>query len=384
MNILVLEPYYTGSHKNWADGIQKHSRHQITLLTLKGQFWKWRMHGGAVTLARKFMDMRVIPDLILATDMLDLSTFLALVRERIAGVPTAVYFHENQLAYPWSPRDRDIQQKRDKHYGFINFTTALSADVALFNSAYNRDSFLDALPKFLNHFPDHRETGQIEKISEKSAVVPLGLDLKAFDAYQQSQNNHSPVILWNHRWEHDKNPESFFNALYEMKNRGLDFQLVLLGENFRKEPDEFIQSRKRLKPHLLHAGFVRDFAEYAAWLWKSDIMPVTSIHDFFGASVCEAAYCGCIPLLPRRLAYPDIFAAHPDLFYENESELCCKLAALLTHRQEYSAADSVAAFDWENMSEYYDTVFDSLAAKRPAHSIRSLLQPLARTRPQQS
>ena len=111
MKILLVEPYYTGSHKQWAEGYQKYSRHQINILSMKGQFWKWRMHGGAVTIARRFKDMKWQPDLILATDMLDLSTFLALSRKKSYGISTAIYFHENQLAYPWSPKDRDIQQK---------------------------------------------------------------------------------------------------------------------------------------------------------------------------------------------------------------------------------------------------------------------------------
>ena len=51
MNILLLEPYNTGSHAQWAAGYQTHSRHQVDLLALAGANWKWRMHGGAVTLA---------------------------------------------------------------------------------------------------------------------------------------------------------------------------------------------------------------------------------------------------------------------------------------------------------------------------------------------
>ncbi|MBT7042695.1 MAG: DUF3524 domain-containing protein, partial [Candidatus Marinimicrobia bacterium] len=49
MNIILIEPYFTGSHKQWAIGFANHSKHDVRLLTMKGQFWKWRMHGGAVT-----------------------------------------------------------------------------------------------------------------------------------------------------------------------------------------------------------------------------------------------------------------------------------------------------------------------------------------------
>ena len=35
-------------------------------------------------------------------------------------IPIVMYFHENQITYPWSPNDRDIIKERDHHYGFIN------------------------------------------------------------------------------------------------------------------------------------------------------------------------------------------------------------------------------------------------------------------------
>ena len=183
MKILLVEPYNTGSHASWAKGYAQHSQHHIDILSLPGRFWKWRMHGGAVTLARKFLESASTPDLILATDMLDLTTFLALTRQKTANLPSAIYFHENQLTYPWSPTDRDVAQKRNKHYGFINYTSALVADVALFNSVYHQESFLDALPQLLRHFPDYNELKSVEQIREKSQVLALGLDLQRFDEY---------------------------------------------------------------------------------------------------------------------------------------------------------------------------------------------------------
>ena len=75
MKILLIEPYYTGSHKKWVEGFKKYSSHHVKILSMRGQFWKWRMHGGAVTLAKIFKTMDWKPDLILSTDMLDLTTF---------------------------------------------------------------------------------------------------------------------------------------------------------------------------------------------------------------------------------------------------------------------------------------------------------------------
>jgi len=53
MNVLYLEPWYGGSHRNFMDGLIEHSRHTYHSITMAARFWKWRMQGGAVTMARK-------------------------------------------------------------------------------------------------------------------------------------------------------------------------------------------------------------------------------------------------------------------------------------------------------------------------------------------
>ncbi len=181
MEILLIEPFFTGSHAQWANGYARHSEHNVRTLSLSGAHWKWRMHGGAVTLARKFLEVHHRPDLLLATDMLDMTTFLALTRARTAEIPTAIYFHENQINYPWSPKDRDLHRERDKHYGFINFASALACDRVFFNSQYHMESFLSELPEFLHQFPDHQEMGQIDQLREKCSVLPLGFEFSKLD-----------------------------------------------------------------------------------------------------------------------------------------------------------------------------------------------------------
>lgn len=228
-SILLVEPFDTGSHAAWMRGYQRYSQHTVEILSLPGQFWQWRMHGGAVTLARLFMASELRPDLILASDMLDLTTFLALTRSRTALTRSAVYFHENQLTYPAGPRI-----KRDLRLGFVNYASALAADYAFFNSAFHRREFLDELPRMLKHYPDYNELPTIDMIDAKSQVLPLGLELHRFDAFGPKLPADTLVFLWNHRWEYDKNPETFFNALYELADRGCDFKVIVVGENQRQ------------------------------------------------------------------------------------------------------------------------------------------------------
>jgi glycosyltransferase involved in cell wall biosynthesis len=330
------------------------------------------MQGGAVTLARRFLTEGCAPDLILATDMLDLTTFLALTKQKTAGLPVAVYFHENQLTYPWSPNDRDPGQQRDVHYGFINYTSALAADGVLFNSAYHKTAFLGELPGFLGSFPDHNERSSVMAIAEKSQVLPLGLDLQRLDRLRPettAERSRVPLILWNHRWEYDKNPDEFFHLLLKLDAEGLDFEVAVLGEAYRSRPAIFEEARQRLGCKLIHFGYVENFEEYAAWLWRADILPVHAIHDFFGASVVQAIYCGVLPMLPYRLAYPEHCpdALQADFYYRDINDLLERMRWLLRSGnmtvRPTDLREHVARYDWAKMAPVYDSMLENIAAR---------------------
>ena len=357
MNILLLEPYYTGSHRAWVDGYVRHSAHRVEVLSLPGRFWKWRMHGGAVTLAQRFRETRSRPDLILSTDMLDLTTFLALTRDLTHDIPVALYFHENQLTYPMR-----AGEKRDLHYGFINYASALLADAVFFNSAYHMDTFFDYLPKLLKHFPDYNELRTVTALHRKSSVMSLGLDLRRHDVYRENTAPLAlPAILWNHRWEYDKNPQQFFKAVHALRNMGLDFNLILLGESFRVKPEEFLQAREQLGSRIVQFGYVEEFAAYSAWLWAADLCISTAHHEFFGIATAEAIYCGGFPLLPNRLVYPDLVPTglHPICLYESFGELVTRSRDFLRGQRPGGAEmralrEHIAQFDWSEVAPQYD------------------------------
>ncbi|MEE9542707.1 MAG: DUF3524 domain-containing protein, partial [Thermodesulfobacteriota bacterium] len=161
MKILIIEPFFGGSHATWAKGYKANSGHDIEILSLEGRSWKRRMREGAATLAGLYREGGYAPDMILATDMLDLAKFMALTKELTSEIPTAVYFHENQLTYPWSPNDKSSVEAR-KEFGFINFTTALAAKRVFFNSAYHMEAFLKELTGLLKGFPDYNESSEKE------------------------------------------------------------------------------------------------------------------------------------------------------------------------------------------------------------------------------
>ena len=140
----------------------------------------------------------------------------------------------------------------DVHFGFTDMTTALTADRILFNSETHFDAFFEKLPKFLKMMPDFRPVWIADEIRSRAGVLHPGCTLPKIEEDEQKVRANPPLIIWNHRWEFDKNPEDFFLALDEMVKRDLDFNVALLGENFQI-PRKNLKSRendmaKKLSP----------------------------------------------------------------------------------------------------------------------------------------
>lgn len=277
------------------------------------------MTGGALRLADDFNSRPPFageaPDLIVATDMLDLSTFLALTREKTAGIPAILYAHENQWTYPL-PEDPETGPMRrqggkpDRQLAWINIRSMFAADIVAFNSSFHREEFLSSLPAFFRHYPDETDPSWTQRIEAKSRVLPLGIDLgrlddEVFAAPKVRSQDRVPLVLWNHRWEYDKDPQTFFAAVDHALSQGAEFRLAVCGANVRHEAPEFDAARARHEDRIAHWGYA-DADTYRRLLWESDVVVSTARHEFFGISVCEALYCRTMPVLPRSLAYPEL------------------------------------------------------------------------------
>ena len=367
VNVLLLEPWYGGSHRRFADGLAAHSRHDVRAVTMAARAGRWRMQGGAVTLAAKAREATGAPagatagahaggwtpDLIVATDRVNLPAFLALTRDRFARVPVLLYLHGNALTRP--PRDPDAP--RDPAYAVLNVLSMLAADRVAFNSQFHRDTFFEALPGLFAHFPDDSPAGQMPALLAKSTVLRPGVDLAALDAAEPARATAArgptvggsqagpPVILWNHRREPDQDPEAFFRVLNRLDDVGARFRLSLAGETpagtpagtpAAAPPPAFADAVRRYAGRVLHDGVAETFGDYAALLWRSDLVVSTARYELSGLSALEAVHCGCHPLLPDRLAFPELVPEslrrpllHAPVLYDSEDDLFATLRRLL-------------------------------------------------------
>ena len=148
-----------------------------------------------------------------------------------------------------------------------------------------------------------------------------------------------------------------------MKKEKIKFQLVILGEQFDTEMEIFNWARKIFNNEIIHIGFCESFNEYATWLWKADIIPVTTKQEFFGGSIMEAIYCNVYPILPNRLTYPELFdnIKNKEYFYKNNKELKIKLKKILINFNKLnlkSLSNYALNYDWSIISNKYDSIIN--------------------------
>ena len=350
--IAVFEPYYGGSHRVFLDELTK-LPHAFRIYTLPANRWKWRMRLAAPhwsgLIRQGQIDLYGV-EKIVCSSFLDLATFKGMLPLACQQVPILVYFHENQFAYPVQVND-----PRDVHFALTNLTTALTAESLAFNSMYNLESFLAGCHELLAKNNDMELAGYQDAIRRKSRILHPGIDFSAIDRHVVSREADSrvPVVVWNHRWEHDKDPEFFFRTLYALQAEGVSFRLIVLGESFRQSPKIFIEAQKLLADRIIHFGHVQSRAEYLAWLVRADIVVSTARHEFFGLSVMEAVRAGCRPLLPRRLVYPELF---PDTFLYDDRELGVRLRSFLKKGRltRQQACELTERFSWTSVRPRYE------------------------------
>jgi glycosyltransferase involved in cell wall biosynthesis len=361
--VLALDAYHGGSHAAFLSGWSQASRHDFTVLSLPPYKWKWRMRHAAVTLS-EWSHRRVARgerwDVLFCTDMLNLAEFRGLCPEPVRRLPAVVYFHENQLTYP-----NRREEPRDLHFAFTNLTTALAADRVWFNSGFHQREFLSALEQLLRRMPDHRPQDAPSDIQKKSAVHPPGI-------------HHSPPpparrpgplrIVWAARWEHDKDPNTFFQALRQLDQRGCDFRVSVLGQSFDSTPECFQQARSQLMHRIDHWGYAADHAQYLQVLAEADTIVSTARHEFFGIALVEAMGMGCIPLVPQRLSYPEIIGNRSACFYDGSADhLTDRLAALASacidgpiEERRANATALARRYLWRTLVPRMDAEIDAL------------------------
>ena len=359
MRVVLVEPYYGGSHRAWADGLVRHSRHDVALVTHGDEFWRWRMRGAALTLA-ELIDAEVAArgpiDVLVVSDMVDVAGLLGHARSAVGDAPVALYMHENQLLYPDSP-----QLRPDEAFAWTNWTSMAVADLVVCNSEHHRTALLDALGRLVRRAPDHGHAHRLADVEKATCVLPVGVESARLVRAERNRGDGPPLVVWNQRWDHDKDPRSVLRALHRLADDGRAFRLALAGENRRVDPREFTDAVDALGERVVHVGELpRD--EYLDLLLRSDVVASAARHEFFGIAIVEAVAAGCRPVLPDRLSYPELIPPehHAACLYP-EGDLRVALGrARADPEPPAGLRESTVRFDWSSVAPRYDDLLESL------------------------
>lgn len=359
--ILFIEPFYGGSHRQVADQLVHRSRHTIELLTLPDRLWKWRRRYAAFELARRLREPAAY-DLIVVSDYVDIGDLKALLGPE-RTVPVYWYCHETQSTYPL-PKGRTVEADVIA----ADVRNALHADSIAFNSGFHRNAFAAVYERHvqeLQQWEPEIDLSTGDELAAKSRVVYPGIEPVGVAAHDDAEDpgaaNGGPIVVWNHRWEYDKNFAMFARVMRRIAARNVPFRLAVLGENPQAEPKEFLQAQADLADRLVAFGYAQSRSEYRHWLEQSYIVVSTAVQENFGIAVLEAMSAGCIPLLPRRLAYPEILPTefHDACLFSGDRDLEAKLTRVLAGEPSgFPSSQQVAAvtqaFTWERRIADFD------------------------------
>ena len=328
---------------------------------IRGNSLQWGF-GSAEELGRNY-------DLLIATSMTDLSSLRGFIPS-LAKIPSIVYFHENQFVYPPGTQQRTGNVEPQ----LVPIYSALCADTIVFNSAYNRDTFLEGARNLFNKLPDDLPPGLMPRL-EKSEVIPVSLP--NIKLVKHSAKNQGPLeVIWNHRWEYDKGPKLLLKLVQIINEKKYPVRLHVVGEQFREQPEEFEKIHTLLMQHA-HAlkfefgefGFIANQEHYYALLQQGDVVLSTALHDFQGLAIQEACIAGCTPLTPDNLVYPEYLDTQFLYPINSDIESTARLiASKLSEWQEIKREGKqlpkarLEMYSNETLIKKYTTVFSRLGA----------------------
>ncbi|XP_055668983.1 glycosyltransferase-like domain-containing protein 1 isoform X6 [Falco peregrinus] len=403
MSVLLIEAFHGGSHKQLMDLLQEELQDDCVLYTLPAKKWHWK----ARTAALYFM--QTVPAsanyrILFASSVLNLAELTAL-RPDLGKLKKVLYFHENQLAYP-------VQkcQERDFQYGYNQILSWFMPEHKLahlekvIGVKRNGDAYHpEGLPgqqkssALMKNSNTHCESGLCEAqpglYTTQHEGLPSPLTVPARLNTSEASESANPCqeedkehltfnlshilsgpdyqqrplhIAWPHRWEHDKDPETFFKVLLKLKEKDLPFHVSVLGEAFTEIPDIFSEAKKVLGSSVLHWGYLPSKDDYFRALCMADVVISTAKHEFFGVAMVEAVYCGCYPLCPKALVYPEIFPAEylystPEQLFKRLQNFCKRPDTVRKHLYK----GETAGFSWAVLG----SKFRSLLAAEPREDL---------------
>jgi glycosyltransferase involved in cell wall biosynthesis len=388
IKIAILDPFLGSSHKEVWDNYKKNSTYYVEVYPYSNKNWKLSSGLSAFTpTLKESFDLSSF-DIFLVSEYFDISSFKGMNSFSL-DKKFICYFHENQFEYPVL-----INDKRDDQYSIINLKNYLCADLVIFNSKWNKESFIKgikrfrrALPSyFRNQIPDSHTLATREQKKESLVLYPgHSLSKEVYTEYltknilektsRDRPNKDTLKVIWNHRWEHDKGLDLLYNVIEKVSNLdSLDISFDICGEEIGNSRFKNIFSK--FGTNLIsNIGFYKSKRSYYEALSKSDVVLSTANHEFYGISILEGVLLGAIPLLPNKLSYPEIYSDDfPKCFYESEDDLVLKLKDLCKKKNQIFQDELNISDNLEVRKNFYKNHNSTLFCKNLDKTIERLFK----------
>ncbi|XP_016052014.1 PREDICTED: glycosyltransferase-like domain-containing protein 1 isoform X3 [Miniopterus natalensis] len=324
MSILVIEAFYGGSHKQLADLLQEELE-DCVLYALPAKKWHWRARTAALYFSQNVPGSERYR-ILFASSVLNL-TELAALRPDLGKLKKILYFHENQLVYPVKKC-----QERDFQYGYNQILSCLVADVVIFNSVFNMESFLTSIGKFMKLIPDHRPKDLESIIRPKCQVIYFPIrfpDVSRFMPRHKTTHLQKMLSLTGHGGAAPS------LDLPPQQEQGSSENLLCNVESGSGPCDVAQQGNlgsSRMQESCSKTCISSDTSSFRHGENKQNLHDILSgaadeeqrpLHIVWPHRWLEAVYCGCYPLCPKDLVYPEIFPA--EYLYSTPEQLSKRL-----------------------------------------------------------
>lgn len=169
----------------------------------------------------------------------------------------------------------------------------------------------------------HRRLILETRVADASKIEVTGLpfypDALGFTIDECPYDNKRSIVVFPHRLDAEKQPEIFDLVSKELEMSQLHFIKTM-------------EILKNIQPVFLRKSF------YYEILKKSLVAFSSAKQETWGIAMMESLFCGCIPLVPNRLSYLELY--HSDLFYEKNSitAISNKILDMVNHPKNYEQA----------------------------------------------